>query len=271
MHQSLSKMATINLLVYFLELQIVKARNSTGELQHTCLRFVLNAPVILLENFLEDSDELIEVLRISFLLGKGMLGLAHTALSCVQRMIVYNSPISEENREKVITHILPLLDSYLQTRDATQPSPINARLATFQRKRSVHLTSSKIEKIKLQHALECSDSELVKFQRRILLFLGELEPNMCTRMIQLEKEHGLEAERPLVLWDLDSSCNISLKLLNSVGIRPIIKLETTIARVCTLAVSSIDRKTKVAACELLHALILYIIGIQYQDKMTKLW
>ncbi|XP_055636241.1 DNA-dependent protein kinase catalytic subunit-like isoform X2 [Toxorhynchites rutilus septentrionalis] len=269
--ESYVKMATINLLVYFLELQIAKARNSTGELQHTCLRFVLNAPVTLLGNFLEDSEELIEILRISFRLGKGILGLAHTALSCVQRIIVYNSPISEENREKVLTHILPLLDGYLQTRDANQPSPINARLATFQRKRSVNLTSSKIEKIKLQHALECSDSELVKFQRRILLFLGELEPNMCTRMIQHDTDDTEEAERTLVMWDLDSSCNISLQLLNRVGIRPIIKLETIIARVCTLAVSSIDRKTKVAACELLHALILYIIGIQYQDKMTKLW
>lgn len=117
---------------------------------------------------------------------------------------------------------------------------------------------------------------MVKFQLKVLVFLGELEPNVCTKMILCSELDGQaqlpqDVERPLVLWDLDSNRNISLQLLSSTGIRPIIKLDTIIARVCSLAVSSSDRKTKVAACELLHALILYIIGIQYQDKMTKLW
>ncbi|XP_065079037.1 DNA-dependent protein kinase catalytic subunit-like isoform X2 [Ochlerotatus camptorhynchus] len=267
-------MSTVNLLVYFLELQIAKARSSTGELQLTCLRFVLSAPVSLLDSFLDDSQDLIEILRISFQLGKGMLSLANAALSCVQRLVADASPISSDNRERVLANVLPLLDGYLQTRDIALPARISSRLAKFQRKRSVNLTSSKIEKIKLQHALESSESDLVKFQLKVLLFLGELEPNMCTKMIQhsdLEDGQQQGGERPLVLWDLDSNRNISLQLLSRVGVRPIIKLDTIIARVCSLAMGSSDRKTKVAACELLHALILYIIGIQYQDKMTKLW
>ncbi|XP_058823542.1 DNA-dependent protein kinase catalytic subunit-like isoform X2 [Topomyia yanbarensis] len=270
---SFSKVTTTNLLVYFLELQIAKARNSTGELQLTCLRFVLNAPVSLLHSFLEeDSNDMIDILRISFKLGKGMLSLANIALSCVERVVAYDSPISEPNRERVIANTLPLLDSYLQTRDTVSSAITNSRLAKFQRKRSVNLTSSKIEKIKLQHALDNSETELVKFQRRVVLFLGELEPHMCTKIIHHESaDCQQETERPLVLWDLDSNCNISLQLLATVGIRPIIKLDTIIARVCTLAVGSSDRKTKVAACELLHALILYVIGIQHHDRMTKLW
>ncbi|XP_055545143.1 DNA-dependent protein kinase catalytic subunit-like isoform X2 [Wyeomyia smithii] len=272
---SFSKAATTNLLVYYLELQIAKARHSTGELQLTCLRFVLAAPIDILECFLEDTNELIEVLQISLKLGKGMLALANAALSCTRRIVAHDSPISKDGREKVIERVLPLLDSFLQTRDAFQHAEIvNSRLAKFQKKRSVNLTSSKIEKIKLQHALNSSETELVKFQRRVLLFLGELEPNMCTKMIQQDLEDEScreESDRPLVLWDLDSNCNISLQLLSRVGIRPIIKLDTIIARVCTLAVSSSDRRTKMAACELLHALILYVIGIQHHDRMIKLW
>ncbi|XP_053697973.1 DNA-dependent protein kinase catalytic subunit-like [Sabethes cyaneus] len=275
-NRSSGKAATTNLLVCYMELQIAKARHSTGELQLTCLRFVLGAPITLLECFLDDTSELIEVLQIAFKLGKGMLALANAALSCTKRVVAHDSPISKAGREKVLTRILPLLDSYLQTRDAIQDAGIvNSRLAKFQKKRSVNLTRSKIEKIKLQHALNSSETELVKFQRRVLLFLGELEPNLCTKMIlqDVETEGGCkeETDRPLVLWDLDSNCNISLQLLSRVGVRPIIKLDTIIARVCTLAVSSSDRKTKMAACELLHALILYVIGIQHQDRMIKLW
>ncbi|XP_062561141.1 DNA-dependent protein kinase catalytic subunit-like [Armigeres subalbatus] len=274
--QIFSKMSTINLLVYYLELQIAKSRNSTGELQHTCLRFILGAPVMLLDSFLDDSQDLVEILRIALQLGRGMLSLANVALSCVRRLVSEGSPISPENRERVLVHVLPFLDSYLQTRDVALPPPISSRLVKFQRKRSVHMTSSKIEKIKLQHALDASESDLVKFQLKILVFLGDLEPTVCTKMI-LHAELGetaqqlQDSEKPLVLWDLDSNRNISLQLLSRTGIRPIIKLDTIIARVCTLAVGSSDRKTKVAACELLHALILYTIGIQYQDKMTKLW
>lgn len=269
-------MSTTNLLVYYLELQIAKSRNSTGELQLTCLQFVLSAPVTLLDSFLDDSKDLIEILCAAFQLGKGMLSLANTALSCVRRLVAEGSPISSENRDRVLVHVLPLLDSYLQTRDVALPPPISSRLVKFQRKRSVHLTSSKIEKIKLQHALEASESDLVKLQLRILVFLGDLDPNVCTKMILRSEtddaaQQTADLEKPLVLWDLDSNRNISLQLLSVTGIRPIIKLDTIIARVCALAVGSSDRKTKVAACELLHALILYVIGIQYQDKMTKLW
>ncbi|XP_058447904.1 DNA-dependent protein kinase catalytic subunit-like isoform X2 [Malaya genurostris] len=269
---SSSKMATTNLLVYFLELQIAKARNSSGELQLTCLRVVLNAPISLLESFLEDSNEMIEIFRKSFKLGKGMLSLANMALSCVQRVVAYDSSISENSRERVIAKTLPLLDSYLQTRDTVSSGIMSSRLAKFQRKRSVNLTSSKIEKIKMQHALDSSETGLIKFQRRVVLFLGQLEPHMCTKMVLHESvDEQEDTERPLVLWDLDSNCNISLQLLAPVGIRPVIRLDTIIARVCTLAISSSDRKTKMASCELLHALILYIIGIQHHDRMTKLW
>ena len=257
--------------MYFLELQIAKGRHSIGELQLTCLRFVLASPVVLLESFLEDSSDLLEVFRIAFQLGKGILSLANVALGCVQRIVAHDSPIAPESRERVLVTVLPLLDSYLQTRDSNVPTPISSQLTRFQRKRSVNLSSAKVEKIKLQHALASSESELVKFQRRVLLFLGDIEPGLCTRMVHREQQEGQSAERPLVLWDLDSNCNIALQLLSTVGVRPIIKLDTIIARVCILAVGSSDRRTKVAACELLHALVLYIIGIQYQDKMTKLW
>ncbi|XP_055614523.1 DNA-dependent protein kinase catalytic subunit-like, partial [Uranotaenia lowii] len=270
MEPSFTKASTINLLVYYLELQIAKARHSTGELQITCLRFILGAPVILLESFLENSQELMDIFRISLQLGKGILSLANAVLSCLQQVSAYDSPISREHRESLIARTLPLFDTYLQTNDSTQAVPTNARLVKFQRKRSVQLSASKIEKIKLQHALESSESELLKFQLRILLFLGELEPSLCIQMVQNRDNNSTTADRPLVLWDLDSNSSITLQLLARVGMRPIIKLDTIIARVCSLAVGSSDRKTKVAACELLHALVLYIIGIGYQDRMTKL-
>lgn len=48
--------------------------------------------------------------------------------------------------------------------------------------------------------------------------------------------------------------------LNYVDMKPTIHLDSFIPRICQIATTSVDRKSKLAACELTHAIILYMIG-----------
>lgn len=47
--------------------------------------------------------------------------------------------------------------------------------------------------------------------------------------------------------------------------KPKIYLDTLIPRICTIATTSIDRKSKIAACELTHAIALYLLGRERND------
>lgn len=61
------------------------------------------------------------------------------------------------------------------------------------------------------------------------------------------------------LTKLDAEQTIKLTLHYG-DMKPNIYLDTLIPRVCQIAIMSSDRKTKIAACELVHAIVLYLLG-----------
>lgn len=71
----------------------------------------------------------------------------------------------------------------------------------------------------------------------------------------IENDHQ---EKP-VLTKLTAEQNIRVKLYYP-QLTPTIFLDTLLPRICYLATSSSNRKTKIAACELTHAVVLYLIG-----------
>ncbi|XP_058119167.1 DNA-dependent protein kinase catalytic subunit-like [Anopheles ziemanni] len=271
------------LLVFYLESTIRSALQATGELQLACLRFVLNTPARLLMAFLDDQQKrqqppMVAVFQITFRLGRGLLSIARIGLGCLERIVHFNEPpVRPDQRESLLRQVLPMLEPYLQARDSTQSAAVSLRLAKFKRQRTANLTPGRIERIKQQHRIEqyMEMSELVAFQMRVLHFLGELQPNECCWMVPEDGPIGgalLAVEEPsLVRWDADSERSIELRLLCASGSRPCVKLDSIIGRVCLLAVESSDRATKLAACELLHTLVLYLLGIHYQDQLHGLW
>uniref|UniRef100_A0A8W7Q420 Non-specific serine/threonine protein kinase n=1 Tax=Anopheles coluzzii TaxID=1518534 RepID=A0A8W7Q420_ANOCL len=153
------------LLAFYLEQTIQRALYAIGELQLACLRFVLNAPVRLLVDFIEDKTRkqplMVDVFRTAFRLGRSLLSIARAALYSLQRIVRFRyPPLRREIRER---------------------------------------------------------------------------------------------------------------LLRQSGTRPCIKLDSIVGRVCELAVECSDRATKLAACELLHTIVLYLLGISYQDQLAGLW
>jgi DNA-dependent protein kinase catalytic subunit len=165
----------------------------------------------------------------------------------------------QEYRERFLEQILPSLDSYLQTQDTIGVIKTNAKVAKFQRRRGVKTSKSPFVAMS-------NESELYKFQKRVLLFLGTLEPNICVKML---KESNEEDRYNLVKWDLNEC--IRLQLLCTSGIRPTILLDSIVSRICALALKSSDRRTKISGCELLHAIILYTIGTNNHNSRKKIW
>ncbi|XP_053659458.1 DNA-dependent protein kinase catalytic subunit-like [Anopheles marshallii] len=271
-------------LLYYLEQTVQRALHAVGELQLACLRFVLNAPVRLLLDFVEDETLkqplMVEVFRTAFRIGHGLLSIARVALYSLRRMVRFRyPPMKPTLREQLLRQVLPMVEPFLRTRDSTQPPAQSLRLAKFKRHHTANVAAGKIERIKQQHRIEqtVDSSELVTFQMRILNFLGDLQPNECCWLVvdelDIASDQGWDTlnRSSLTRWDADSGRSLELRLLCANGTRPCIKLDGIIGRVCQLAVECSDRATKLAACELLHTIVLYLLGINYQDQLDSLW
>lgn len=234
-----------NLLCY-LKSTVAKAQQSCGELQLACLKLLFSAPAVMLKDFMIDT---IPAFVIAFDIGKWNLNLfiADMALSAIERYMSVKSKTSEEVQTLLKT-LLPCLDPYLQgfTNDFNS-------IIEISRNRSGKST---------RKLVKVTETDLSKFQKRIILFLGKLEPDQCLYLVR--NDHS---KLNLVKWDA-SLQTISLTLFGP-NLNPKIYLDTIMPRICEIAVSANDRQKKMAACEIVHALILYLIGMN--NHRGKLW
>lgn len=71
---------------------------------------------------------------------------------------------------------------------------------------------------------------------------------------ELTKKHDTEN---YIRWDSEKRLKLCLPLSNK---KIDIYLDSCLPRIIDLAQNSSEKKTRIAACELLHALVLYMIG-----------
>lgn len=152
-------------LLFFLKNIIMKCQQATGELQLSCLQLLFTVPTILIKDIIMD---LIPIFHIGFDIGKSMLSIAHMALTSLENITILITNNNNNNNAKnlnkqFLIEVLPCLDPYLQTKGFLIDKQIN------------------IEFIKLKKSLKAkriykqidADSELLKLQRRIILYLGK--------------------------------------------------------------------------------------------------
>ena len=132
------------------------------------------------------------------------------------------------------------------------------------------------------------ESPLGKLLQRIVHFLGTLGGQSNTCLVTSESAAAYAARA--VAWDSKKRLEFALPFQD---MKPSIYLGTHIylhclsqqrvsmqavclptdpflPRVCELAVSSSDRQSKVAACELLHAMVLFMIGKSAQPLHARM-
>ena len=210
----------------------VRCQQSSGELQISCLQLIFQVPTLILRDFMV---QLTPILVLGFSVGRGMISLANIALKCFENIIdsLENDP---KTRRKLLEDVLPSLESFLSSRDAieSKAKPSKNKIAT-------------------------NETDLMRFKKRILLFLGQFEPEESQLILA-------KFEQKLVR---DHVTNVLQIRLESKGDKiPMVYLDDAMERIVELAMTSSERATRISACELLHGLVLYIMGKNLDGPKT---
>ncbi|MEE6521287.1 hypothetical protein FKM82_019417, partial [Ascaphus truei] len=99
------------------------------------------------------------------------------------------------------------------------------------------------------------ESSLAAVRNRVVRLLGSLGGQINRSLVTATSAE--ETMKNYVSWDTEKRLNFAVPF---VDIKPVIYLDTFLPRVTELALSASDRQTKVAACELLHSMVAYMLG-----------
>ncbi|XP_055842749.1 DNA-dependent protein kinase catalytic subunit-like [Episyrphus balteatus] len=219
-------------LAHAFKIMIIKCQRVSGELQIATIELVLQYPVKFYRKSLLD---MIPVFETAFNLGKSMAWLANLAITCLEKISKFND---SEDLKTLYEKVLPLLDSYLQGQS-------NIEYLSIREGRG----GNKIRKTGKSNKTHI---EFYDIQAKIVSLLGTLHPEAAAVLVNNSAKN-----ENLVKWDSQKCVHLNLKLPD---MSLTIQLDALVPRICHLALTSTDRQTKIAACELVHALVLYLIG-----------
>ncbi|XP_066575742.1 DNA-dependent protein kinase catalytic subunit isoform X2 [Amia ocellicauda] len=205
----------------------VRMKQYKDELLASCLTFVLSLhhDIVAL-----DIKAYIPALQTAFKLGLSHAPLASAALDALEE---WSSFIPRSLIQPHYRDVLPYLDGYLKTATSNDEEQNNWEvmcLSSGTEKGYGKVLMRLLKKSKRLSMIEDSPSAIVR--RRVVRLLGHLGGQL----------------------------NRSLVTVPFADLKPVIYLDTFLPRITELALSTSDRQTKVAACELLHSVVVYMLG-----------
>ncbi|XP_028413162.1 DNA-dependent protein kinase catalytic subunit-like [Dendronephthya gigantea] len=233
---------------------VVRMKQYKDDLKSSCLQLVLSLPN---ELVLCDIDIIIPTLKTAFKLGLGFLPLAEAALDALD---TWTAELPSEILHPYLREVLPQLDGYLKTASELETS--NEKETKLRSRKSGKTKASKSSK---RNPNEEENSPLNKVRHRILILLGTLG-GKCNLGL-LEGGEGSVASSGIA-WDTKQHLSFAVPFQD---MKPTIFLDPFLPRVVELATSSSDRQTKVAASEVFHSLVLFMLGksVQIPDASSK--
>lgn len=227
----------------------------SNELLIACLYLILNAPFAYVEDALSRT---LPAFKIAFTIGLSNLELAYTALRTLE---AWTSTATQkwkrderqnELLREIITYVMPHLELYLRSTESS--IEISQDLLAI-RKRVKH-----VDVIDTEYTLQ-------NFQRRVLLFFGSLDHDLFTSFVHERASCSTEAS-----WDCKDLLKYTLPFQEA---RPVICFDRMLPRIITLARASSDRRTKIAACEVLHCMVAFFLDttrvFNSEDRYTALY
>uniref|UniRef100_A0A673C7H7 DNA-dependent protein kinase catalytic subunit n=1 Tax=Sphaeramia orbicularis TaxID=375764 RepID=A0A673C7H7_9TELE len=213
------------------------------ELLASCLTFVLSLhPNIVALDIKAYCPALEAALR----LGLSHVPLANTALDALED---WSSCITLETMQPCYKNILPLLDGYLKTTSDDSKFMITSESHIKQSADGHSIVVKDVHKVSLQYA------PLVAVRLRVVKLLGHLGGKLNRNLVTVVSSE--EMMKKFVAWDSEKRLSFAVPFSD---MKPIIYLDPFLPRISELALSTSDRQTKVAACELLHSLEVYMVG-----------
>ncbi|XP_078543449.1 DNA-dependent protein kinase catalytic subunit [Lissotriton helveticus] len=227
-----------------------KMKQYKDELLASCLVFILSLPhnIITL-----DIKAYIPALQTAFKLGLSCAPLADAGIDALED---WSSYIPRHVMQPCYKDILPFLDGYLKTSGASD-EPHNTWEAMYLTKASQKgFSKDLIKKIKKTKTLSVEEgSTLADVRLRVVRLLGSLGGQINRGLVTASSSE--EMMKKCVSWDTEKRLNFAVPFAD---MKPVIYLDVFLPRVTELALSASDRQTKVAACELLHSLVVYMLG-----------
>ncbi|KAL3877683.1 hypothetical protein ACJMK2_035352, partial [Sinanodonta woodiana] len=237
---------------------LVRMKQYRDDLLASCLTFILALPK---EVILEQMAEVVPVIQVTLSLGMSYLPLALVALDAME---YWSNSLSAEVIQPYYADILPCLDSYLKASDkGSEDVNVENTLNMTKSKTGKGRKKFSVRLIKGSKKDTGKMSQLAEVKQRIVRYLGGLGGSQNVALLAKSEE---EVSERAIAWDTQQHLKFDIPF---VDMKPTIYFDPFLPHVVELASKSSDRQTKVAACELLHSLILYCLGrgAQQPDDM----
>ncbi|XP_067887902.1 DNA-dependent protein kinase catalytic subunit isoform X2 [Heterodontus francisci] len=226
----------------------IRMKQYKDELLASCLTFVLSLPHDIIEL---DIKIFIPALQTAFKLGLSHIPLADAGLDALED---WSTRISKHTIQPYYKDILPHLDGYLKTA-ASNEFENNWEMMSIN-------SSSKggnkvlIRRLKNAKALSMSEeSPAAAVRHRVVWLLGSLGGQINRSLVTAASSE--EMMKKCVAWVAERPLSFAVPFAD---MKPVIYLDSFLPRISELALSASDRQTKVAACELLHSVVAYMLG-----------
>ncbi|KND04346.1 uncharacterized protein SPPG_00077 [Spizellomyces punctatus DAOM BR117] len=227
---------------------LVRLQGYKDDLLASCLRVVLACPSELIS-----VKDTVQPLRIALRLGLSFPPLANIALETLERWI---ADFPADVLRPAYKGVLPLLADYLVLDvESDQPSS-SAPRQSLSKNGLISIQRASAAKIRAKLAAlatidETTNTQLRAIRYRIIVLLGMIGGD---NRFLLEEGRG---SQQLIAWDTEKRVWFDMPF-KEINCR--IYMDDILPRVMDLAESSPDRKTKIAATELLHACVIVMIG-----------
>ncbi|XP_054282149.1 DNA-dependent protein kinase catalytic subunit-like [Macrosteles quadrilineatus] len=217
-------------IVRYLEDVMLQCQQYKNDLQASCLLALVSVPVPLIKPLLAG---IAPVMQMIFRLGQSLLSLAVQGMNALE---LWQRSLPPDELKPILHQVLPWFDPYLRSRGITTelPEDENLQMSKRQQKRERRIKEA---------------TRLAELQKRMLRLLGQLDSATCLTLLSHPTDITTWSDEPMV--------NFKMPFPDQ---RFSVPMDSLLPRVVELAMTSSDRQTKAAACEVLHAFVLLFIG-----------
>ncbi|XP_014403534.1 PREDICTED: DNA-dependent protein kinase catalytic subunit-like, partial [Myotis brandtii] len=228
----------------------VKMKQYKDELLASCLTFILSLPHDIIEL---DVRAYVPALQMAFKLGLSYPPLAEAGLRALEE---WSAHISKQVIQPYYKDILPSLDGYLKTSALSGENKNNWEVSALSRAAQKGFNKVVLKHLKnTKNILSNEALSLEEIRIRVVQMLGTLGGQVSKNLITAASSD--EMMKKYVAWDREKRLSFSVPFMD---MKPVIYLDIFLPRVTELALSASDRQTKVAACELLHSMVMFMLG-----------
>ncbi|XP_042208389.1 DNA-dependent protein kinase catalytic subunit-like [Homarus americanus] len=248
----------IHLIKSYIRELLQRCRQFRDQLLASCLTLILKLPLCIV---IDIFPQLVSPLQMALQLGISYLPLAEVCVSALQ---VWIRQLPHDTLHQNLPLVLPLLLPYLRSQETGGEAEVQARVITV--KMAFAYQRRKVDQKKMLDGKQMDETAMRKVQLSILRLIGSLDPKLSMCVIPQDPDTLAAAA---VRWDTLKHIKFATPFEQ---VKIDIFLDDILPHVVDLAINSSDRQTKVAASELLHSVIILMIGTgaqQHPDLQAK--